>query len=59
MRTIRRWLRHWRSSRRKRKAVAQYGWHGYPAPEDNPYRGTSERYSEMKWDQEHGYGDYS
>jgi hypothetical protein len=28
-------------------------------PEDNPCRDTSDWYSRMKWDQDHGFADYS
>lgn len=33
--------------------------YGYPGPEQNPYIGTDNVYLRMKWDQDHGWADYS
>lgn len=37
----------------------KYGVLGAVGPEDNPYIGTPHWYARMKWDQEHGFADYS
>jgi hypothetical protein len=33
--------------------------YGYPGPEDNPFDPEKEWYHHMKWDQDHGWADYS
>ena len=39
--------------------VVRPGQYGHPGPQDNPFNPNRDWYHHMKWDQDHGWCDYS